>query len=54
MASSHKYQAGGLTGGQDLAGARDSTDPRGPGLRFAPAEWRAFVASVRAGAFGTF
>ncbi len=30
---------------------RDSKDARGSTLRFTPAEWRAFVAGVRAGEF---
>ncbi|MFE6775392.1 DUF397 domain-containing protein [Streptomyces sp. NPDC057702] len=30
---------------------RDSKDPDGPTLTFAPAAWSAFVASVRAGDF---
>lgn len=30
---------------------RDSKDPTGPALVFAPAEWDAFVAGVRGGEF---
>jgi hypothetical protein len=39
---------------QNLPGAvavRDSKDPDGPKLAFAPAEWLAFTAGVRAGQF---
>ena len=39
---------------QNLPGAvavRDSKDPDGPKLAFAPDEWRAFTARVRAGDF---
>ncbi len=32
---------------------RDSKDPDGPKLRFASAEWRAFLAGVRAGEFNS-
>ncbi|MFD8784631.1 DUF397 domain-containing protein [Kitasatospora sp. NPDC059599] len=32
---------------------RDSKDPDGPRLDFAPAAWQAFVTAVRAGEFGT-
>ncbi|NJP42635.1 DUF397 domain-containing protein [Actinacidiphila epipremni] len=32
---------------------RDSKDPHGPVLRFSPAEWQAFVTSVRIGTFDT-
>jgi hypothetical protein len=31
---------------------RDSKDPDGPELAFAPGEWRAFTAAVKAGEFG--
>jgi Domain of unknown function (DUF397) len=31
---------------------RDSKDPDGPKLAFAPGEWRAFTAAVKAGEFG--
>jgi hypothetical protein len=31
---------------------RDSKDPDGAVLRFAPAEWNAFVAGVRSGSLG--
>jgi hypothetical protein len=31
---------------------RDSENPRGTVLRFAPAQWSAFVAGVRSGALG--
>jgi hypothetical protein len=30
---------------------RNSKHPRGPALRFSPAEWSAFLAGVRAGEF---
>ncbi|MEU4715253.1 DUF397 domain-containing protein [Micromonospora purpureochromogenes] len=30
----------------DIVGVRDSKDPTGPALVFAPAAWRAFVARV--------
>ena len=30
-------------------GVRDSTDPAGPVLRFAPDEWRAFLSRLTAG-----
>ncbi|MFF2617310.1 DUF397 domain-containing protein [Kitasatospora sp. NPDC058046] len=32
---------------------RDSKDPHGPALVFAPEAWRSFVAGVRAGDFPT-
>jgi Domain of unknown function (DUF397) len=34
-----------------MIGVRDSKDPEGPVLAFTAAEWRAFVAGVRAGEF---
>jgi hypothetical protein len=37
-------EVAGLTG---VIAVRDSKDPGGPALGFAPAEWRAFVASVK-------
>ena len=37
-----------VDGGQAV---RDSKDPAGPALRFTPAEWTAFTAGVRHGAF---
>ena len=35
-----------------VVAVRDSKDPDGPKLTFSPAEWRAFVAGVKAGEFG--
>jgi hypothetical protein len=35
-----------------VVAVRDSKDPEGPKLVFAPAEWDAFTAGVRAGEFG--
>jgi hypothetical protein len=32
-----------------VAAARDSKDPAGPALAFAPAAWRAFTAAVKSG-----
>ncbi len=32
----------------DVIGLRDSKDPTGPILTFAPAQWRTFIAAVRA------
>lgn len=32
-----------------VVGVRDSKKPRGPVLRFTPAEWRRFVAGIRNG-----
>ncbi|MFG2846013.1 DUF397 domain-containing protein [Kitasatospora sp. NPDC048296] len=32
---------------------RDSKDPEGPRLRFAPAAWQSFVTAVRDGEFGS-
>ena len=40
--------AGNLPG---IVAVRDSKDPSGPVLVFAPDEWRAFTAQVRAGQF---
>jgi hypothetical protein len=40
--------AGNLPG---IVAVRDSKDPQGPVLAFAPAEWRAFTAGVRGGEF---
>jgi Domain of unknown function (DUF397) len=34
-----------------VVAVRDSKDPNGPKLTFAPAEWDAFTAGVRAGEF---
>ncbi|MER7208871.1 DUF397 domain-containing protein [Streptosporangium sp. NPDC000239] len=39
-------------GRADLVAVRDSKDPQGPKLFFAPAEWDAFLNSVKAGEFG--
>ncbi|MFJ8437178.1 DUF397 domain-containing protein [Kitasatospora sp. NPDC094019] len=36
-----------------LVPVRDSKDPSGPNLAFPADAWRAFVAGVRAGDFGT-
>lgn len=41
--------AGNLPG---AVAVRDSKDPMGPALVFAPGEWASFVVSVRAGEFG--
>ena len=54
--SSHSNANGGacVEVAQNLPGAvavRDSKDPDGPKLAFAPDEWRAFAAGVRAGEF---
>ena len=38
---------GGTEDGGSLVALRDSKDPAGPALAFAPEEWRAFIASVR-------
>jgi hypothetical protein len=35
-----------------VVAVRDSKDPDGPRLVFAPEEWQAFVAAVKAGEFG--
>jgi hypothetical protein len=37
--------------GTEAVAVRDSKDAAGPVLRFTPAEWRAFLAGVRAGEF---
>ncbi|MFJ4667714.1 DUF397 domain-containing protein [Kitasatospora purpeofusca] len=37
-----------------LAPVRDSKDPEGPALVFPADAWRAFVAAVQAGEFGSF
>jgi Domain of unknown function (DUF397) len=34
-----------------IVAVRDSKDPEGPNLAFAPDEWRAFTAGVKAGEF---
>ena len=54
--SSHSNANGGacVEVAQNLPGAvavRDSKDPDGPKLAFAPDEWRAFATGVRAGEF---
>lgn len=41
--------AGNLPG---LVAVRDSKDPHGPALIFAPDAWRTFTASIQAGEFG--
>ena len=38
-----------LTG--DHRAVRDSKDPAGPALTFAPSEWAAFTADIRSGTF---
>ncbi len=35
-----------------VVAVRDSKDPSGPELLFAPADWSAFLTGVRAGKFG--
>ncbi|MBB4919175.1 hypothetical protein FHS44_006317 [Streptosporangium saharense] len=40
-------------GRADLVAVRDSKDPEGPELFFTPAEWDAFLNSVKAGQFGS-
>jgi Domain of unknown function (DUF397) len=35
--------------GSDVICARDSKNPGGPALTFAPAEWSGFIAEVKAG-----
>ncbi len=35
----------------DSVAVRDSKDPEGPVLVFAPGEWRAFISGARAGEF---
>jgi uncharacterized Fe-S cluster-containing MiaB family protein len=37
---------------RDVVAVRDSKDPEGPKLIFAPADWEMFTASVKAGGFG--
>lgn len=54
--SSHSNGNGGacVEVAQNLPGAvavRDSKDPDGPKLAFAPGEWAAFTAGVKAGQF---
>ncbi|MEV0345569.1 DUF397 domain-containing protein [Nonomuraea sp. NPDC050680] len=34
-----------------VVAVRDSKDPEGPKLIFAPAEWRAFIAGLKSGDF---
>ncbi|APB00241.1 DUF397 domain-containing protein [Nocardia seriolae] len=38
----------------DSVGVRDSKNPTGPALVFAPGEWDAFAAGVAAGVFDRF
>lgn len=38
----------------DHVGVRDSKNPTGPALVFAPGEWDAFTAGVRDGAFDRY
>ncbi len=33
--------------GADVVAVRDSTDPAGPKLAFAPEDWRAFIRTVK-------
>ena len=35
-----------------IVAVRDSKDPNGPALTFAPADWRAFTTSVKRGELG--
>ncbi|MEU8385526.1 DUF397 domain-containing protein [Streptosporangium sp. NPDC048865] len=42
----------GETAGHHLVAVRDSKDPEGPKLLFAPAGWNAFLDGVKAGGFG--
>ena len=35
-----------------VVAVRDSKDPDGPNLAFAPDQWQAFTAAVKAGEFG--
>jgi hypothetical protein len=35
-----------------IVAVRDSKDPSGPALIFAPADWKAFTVGVRGGDFG--
>jgi hypothetical protein len=35
----------------DSRAVRDSKDPGGPVLAFAPADWRAFTVAIKSGAF---
>jgi hypothetical protein len=53
--SSRSYSSGGCVEVTCLrgkyVGLRDSKDPRGPVLRFAAAEWAAFLGDVRDGTF---
>lgn len=55
--SSHSDGGGGCIevadGYTDVMPVRDSKDPQGPSLLFPANAWRAFVASVQAGEFGT-
>ncbi len=49
MANGNCVEVAGLSG--DLIGVRDSKNPRGPVLRFGPAEWGTFVGGVRDSGF---
>jgi hypothetical protein len=40
-----------VAGSGRLVAVRDSKDPDGPELVFAPGDWRAFTVSVKAGGF---
>jgi hypothetical protein len=53
--SSHSGSTGGqcveVAAGRDGVAVRDSKDPGGPVLRFAPAAWRAFLHGTHHGEF---
>lgn len=49
MANGNCVEIAGLPG--EAIGVRDSKNPRGHVLQFAPAQWDSFVASVREGRF---
>jgi uncharacterized protein DUF397 len=36
-----------------VVAVRDSKNPEGPKLAFAPTDWRSFVASIKAGQYGS-
>ena len=38
--------------GAGIVAMRDSKDPNGPALTFAPADWRAFTSSIKRGELG--
>lgn len=41
----------GLLVGQGVVGLRDSKDPQGPAMAFAPTAWAAFVSGLKTGEF---